>query len=262
MAIAPPETSADTILRRAARLRKLTENPNLKSRSEIAQSPVAPRKVVTDALIRPFQIAAFDPAVLFVHVYTSLVYLTCYSFFEAFPLVYIDIYGFNEGQLGLTFLAIVVGAVLGYAGYFAHLLLVINPSIMKNGLAPQEERLVPAIYASFLFPMGLFVFGWSARRKVHWIISIIGLGLDAAGFNVSAPNLSQRKYKYPTLTNHTLQQTSIKTNKLTIRPPSTQPASSLAASSCTRSWRLPRFSTRETCTWALASQVAARYSVV
>jgi MFS transporter, DHA1 family, multidrug resistance protein len=33
--------------------------------------------------------------VLFVHVYTSLVYLTCYSFFEAFPLVYIDIYGFN-----------------------------------------------------------------------------------------------------------------------------------------------------------------------
>jgi hypothetical protein len=158
----------------------------------------------------------------FVHVYTSLVYLTCYSFFEAFPLVYIDIYGFNEGQLGLTFLAIVVGAVLGYAGYFAHLLLVINPSIMKNGLAPQEERLVPAIYASFLFPMGLFVFGWSARRKVHWIISIIGLGLDAAGFNVSAyPNVSISVL--PLLTTHFNKHLSRQTSQQYGHPVRSQP---------------------------------------
>jgi DHA1 family multidrug resistance protein-like MFS transporter len=192
----PPPCSAPTQIHR---------NPNLKSRSEIAQSRIAPRIVVTDALIRPLQIAAPDPAVLFVRVYTSLIYPTYYSFFEVFPLVYIDIYGFNESQLGLTFLAIIVGAVLGYAGYIVHLPLVINPSIVKNGLGLQEERLVPAIYVSFLFPIGLFVFGWSARRELHWIVSVIGLGLNAAGFNVSAPNQSQRKYKCPTLINHSLQ---------------------------------------------------------
>jgi hypothetical protein len=80
-----------------------------------------------------------------------------------------------------------------------------QPFHHEEQAGPTGERLVPAIYASFLFPMGLFVFGWSARREVHWIVFVIGLGLDAAGFNVSAPNLSQRQYKYPTLPNHSLQ---------------------------------------------------------
>ena len=59
-----PETSSTNILlRRAARLRKLTGNPNLKSQAEIDQAQLKVSKVVHEALYRPMQIMFFDPAV-------------------------------------------------------------------------------------------------------------------------------------------------------------------------------------------------------
>lgn len=80
-----PETSSSNILlRRAARLRKLTGNPILKSQAEINQSELKISKILYESLYRPMQIMILDPAILFTGVYTSLVYGIYYSFFEAF----------------------------------------------------------------------------------------------------------------------------------------------------------------------------------
>lgn len=60
-----PETSAQTLLlRRARRLRKLTGNKNLRSQSEIDQAGLNMRAKLGDALLKPFQIALLDPAIL------------------------------------------------------------------------------------------------------------------------------------------------------------------------------------------------------
>lgn len=75
-----PETSADNILyRRAQRLRKLTGNNNIKSKSEIAQGEMSPKAIAWEALIKPTEIMVKDPAVLFTNVYTSLTYGIYYS---------------------------------------------------------------------------------------------------------------------------------------------------------------------------------------
>jgi DHA1 family multidrug resistance protein-like MFS transporter len=67
-----PETSADYILRaRAARLRKLTGNPNIKSQSEINQAQMKPSEVVSEALIKPVEIMLKDPAIAFTNLYVS-----------------------------------------------------------------------------------------------------------------------------------------------------------------------------------------------
>jgi MFS transporter, DHA1 family, multidrug resistance protein len=59
-----PETSSSNILvRRAARLRKLTGNPNLKSRAEIDQSKVGVSQIARESIYRPLQIMILDPAV-------------------------------------------------------------------------------------------------------------------------------------------------------------------------------------------------------
>lgn len=77
-----PETSGGTILlRRAQRLRKLTGDPNLKSQSEIDQGSKSFRQVALEQLLKPFEISIKDPAVLFMHVYTSCIYGIYYSFF-------------------------------------------------------------------------------------------------------------------------------------------------------------------------------------
>lgn len=60
-----PETSTPNILlRRAKRLRKLTGRTHLKSQSEIDQSHMSGKEVAYDALIKPWQINALDPAIV------------------------------------------------------------------------------------------------------------------------------------------------------------------------------------------------------
>ena len=105
-----PETSTDAILlRRAPRLRRVTGRQELKSQSEIDLANLTARQIATDALIKPWQINALDPAVLFTTVYTDGIF---YSFFESFPLVYPAMYGFNLGQTGLPFLVVLVALAI------------------------------------------------------------------------------------------------------------------------------------------------------
>ena len=70
-----PETHAPNILyRRAHRLRKVTDNQNLKSQSEIDQGKMSLASTVNNQLIKPFEITFKDPSVFFVNMYTSLLY--------------------------------------------------------------------------------------------------------------------------------------------------------------------------------------------
>lgn len=62
---------------------------------------MTPKQVAWDALVKPMQIMFQDPAVFFTNIYSAFIYGVYYSFFEAFPLVYIEIYGFNVGEMGI-----------------------------------------------------------------------------------------------------------------------------------------------------------------
>ncbi|KAH8424832.1 uncharacterized protein LDX57_002575 [Aspergillus melleus] len=117
-----PETSAATILlRRARRLRKRLGDRRYISQSEISEAKLSSRQTVANALIRPLQITVLDPAVLFTNVYSSYSYGVYYSFFEAFPLVYTDIYGFDLGLTGAAFLSIVGASLLGTLLYLIYI---------------------------------------------------------------------------------------------------------------------------------------------
>lgn len=177
-----PETSTPTILyRRAQRLRKLTGNKSLKSESEISQSQFSPSQMTYDALVIPWKINALDPAILFTSVYTGLVYSIFYSFFEVFPLVYVDIYGMNLGQMGLVFLAVTIGVAIAGIFLFSFLHFYVNPRMRIKGYEGPEQRLLPAVAGSFIIPIGLFLFGWTSRTSIHWIVPAIGAGLVSAG---------------------------------------------------------------------------------
>lgn len=177
-----PETSADNILlRRARRLRKLTGNANLQSQSEINQRHISTYSIVKTVLIRPTEIMLKDPSIFFIHVYTAYFYAIFYTFFEVFPLVFPVIYGFNEGETGLAFVSCLIGSTTALFSYFAYLHFYMIPDNIKNGLRAQEHRLVPAIFGSILLPVGMFIFAWTARESVHWIVCLIGVALFVCG---------------------------------------------------------------------------------
>lgn len=176
-----PETSTPNILlRRANRLRKLTGENRLKSQSEIDQKGMKASFILTDALIKPFEITIKDPAIAFVNVYTALVYGIYYSFFEVFPLVYPVMYHMSLGIVGVVFLCVLVACGLGVAVYCSYLYFYLVPDIMKNGLRAQEHRLVPALFGSFGPPIGLFLFAWTANPSIHWIAPTIGITIYGA----------------------------------------------------------------------------------
>jgi len=108
-----PETSTPNILlRRAQRLRKLTGDQRIKSQSEIDQKNMSAQSIVVDAIVKPMEITIKDPAILFVNLYTAIIYGIYYSFFEVFPLVYPVYYGFSLGMIGVVFTCVMVACLV------------------------------------------------------------------------------------------------------------------------------------------------------
>ncbi|KAH7327945.1 major facilitator superfamily domain-containing protein [Stachybotrys elegans] len=176
-----PETSGPSILlHRARRLRRVTGSDRFMSQSEIDQRNMKPSTVIFDALIKPMEITIKDPAVLFVQVYTAIIYGIYYSFFEVFPLVYPVYYNMNYGEVGLVFLCILVSCIFGVAVYVAYLYYVFDRRAARFGFPAPEARLKPALIACVGPTIGLFMFAWTARRSIHWIAPTIGITIYGA----------------------------------------------------------------------------------
>ncbi|KAI6829209.1 MFS general substrate transporter [Hortaea werneckii] len=177
-----PETSTPNILlRRAQRLRKLTGNSQLRSQSEIDQANMHAKDVAFEALVRPIQLMLMDPAIGYTALYAALCYGIYYSFFEVFPMVYMDLYGFTVGQMGLMFLSITVGTVLSIALYYCYLYWLVRPAMLSGKPGVPEHALIPALFSSFLLPAGLFLFAWTGNGHTHWIVSVIGITIFTIG---------------------------------------------------------------------------------
>jgi MFS transporter, DHA1 family, multidrug resistance protein len=73
--VALPETNAEYILgKRAQRLRLKTGDESIKTRSEIHAGGKDWLKLTAYHLTMPFKITLLDPSVLFINLYTALVY--------------------------------------------------------------------------------------------------------------------------------------------------------------------------------------------
>jgi DHA1 family multidrug resistance protein-like MFS transporter len=170
-----PETSHPKILYlRAQRLRKQTGNPNYKSQTELVKLDTTAHFL--HHMNKPLEIAILDPAVTFVCIYGALLYATYYSFFEALLLVYVGIYKFALVDFGTIFLCVVIGCIGFAIPYALYVYLVVGPQARRTDLV-QEARLKPALPAAFLLPASLFLFAWTAREDIHWIVPTIGVAI-------------------------------------------------------------------------------------
>ncbi|KAG7444987.1 MFS general substrate transporter [Guyanagaster necrorhizus] len=184
-----PETYEPTILlRRAQRLRKLTGNQQLRSQSEKASEGESFVEIMKEALTRPF-ILAQEPVLMFANVYIGFVYAIFYLWFEAFPLVFTDIYHFNLGTSGLPFLGFVVSGGITYFVYVLYQMYHIAPRYARASaegkeVAP-EIRLEIGLMASIFIPTSVLIFGFTSKESIHWIVPIIGAAIYLPGIYLS-----------------------------------------------------------------------------
>ncbi|KAJ7646873.1 major facilitator superfamily domain-containing protein [Roridomyces roridus] len=182
-----PETYGATILlRRAERLRKLTGNPELKTAVERDEDHQSANEILYEALVRPIVLTK-EPALAFANVYLGFVYAIFYLWFEAFPLVFNDIYHFNQGVSGLPYLGFIVTGLATYTVYFLYQKYHVTPRIARaeaanpDGKAPPEIRLEIGLMASIFIPTSLLIFGFASKTSVHWIAPVIGAALYLPG---------------------------------------------------------------------------------
>ncbi|KAF9695857.1 hypothetical protein EKO04_006252 [Ascochyta lentis] len=190
-----PETSSPNILhRRTKRLRKLTGNDKLTCEPDMMSAEMKPKDVVQMSLLKPITLNFQEPIVFLLNLYIALIYGLLYIWFESFPLVFTELYGFNLGLEGLAFLGILVGTLIAAGILFTWLYVYQEKQFDENGNIAPEKRLIPAMVGCWGVPICLFWFGWSSRADIHWIVPIIGtsfFGMAAFTlFNAVLPYLS------------------------------------------------------------------------
>ncbi|KAI0062505.1 MFS general substrate transporter [Artomyces pyxidatus] len=177
-----PETSHTNILyRRAQRLRRLTQNPEIKSQTEVAENNFTVKDIVMMMLVRAIALNFQEPIVLALNLYIALIYALLYCWFESLPIVFIEIYGFRPQLVGLTFLGVLMGGVISIPFFFYYMRHFLERKTSANGSLRPEERMLGASIGALFIPICLFWFGWSSRPSIHWIMPIIGSSFFSFG---------------------------------------------------------------------------------
>ncbi|KAL8897001.1 MAG: hypothetical protein Q9207_007436, partial [Kuettlingeria erythrocarpa] len=167
--------------RKAKKLRKESNNPDFRGRYTSQLPAFAVFKL---AIVRPLKLLFLSPIVLALSTFMAIVYGYLYLLFTTLTDVFESRYGFSSGAVGLTYLGIGIGMLMGLF-IFGIASDRIVKSKSKNGQMKPEYRLPPMIPGAFTIPVGLFLYGWAADKHVHWIVPIIGTGFVGIGLLAS-----------------------------------------------------------------------------
>ncbi|KAJ5125704.1 Major facilitator superfamily domain general substrate transporter [Penicillium atrosanguineum] len=161
-----PETYAPVILkRRAAKLRKETGNTNIITEQE--QHKLTLRDIARTSLIRPITMIMTEPVLDLMCMYIVLIYSMLYAFFFAYPVIFGKLYNYNDGQIGLMFIPILIGASFS---------LMVTPAIEKNfrsicrkRASTPEDRLIAALIGAPFIPIAFFLLGATSFKHIIWV---------------------------------------------------------------------------------------------
>ena len=125
-----------------------------------------------------------SPIVSMMCVYTAVIYGLLYILFTTFTFVFEGVYAFSPSKAGLSFLRSGVGIIVGvlFVGIFSDRTLW---KVIASGKATRpEDRLVLFISVPSVLsiPAGLFIYGWSTDKHVHWIV--LEIGTAVVGFGI------------------------------------------------------------------------------
>jgi hypothetical protein len=165
-----PETYAPVLLRHRAAKLSTTNGRIYRSQAEIDQKEVSVKESFKVALSRPWVLLFREPIVFLLSLYMAILYGTLFMLFAAYPIVFQQARGWNQGVGALPFLAIVVGMLLAVAyTIIDNNIRYIKTETRHGGSTPPESRLPPCIVASITIPIGLFWFAWTNSPSIHFM---------------------------------------------------------------------------------------------
>lgn len=181
------ETYEPIIVRdKARRLRKETGNTKLRCKYDTVENSQTVRRVLLGSCDRPLRMLVGTPTVALLAMYVSVVYGFLYILLTTITVVFESIYGFTQGEAGLAYLGLSLGMVVGV------LLCALSSdwwlkrqAALHGGQMKPEYRLPPMVLGGVLIPVGLFVYGWTSRPELFYIIPMLGTAALGFGFFVT-----------------------------------------------------------------------------
>ncbi|KAH3008379.1 hypothetical protein KXW60_002138 [Aspergillus fumigatus] len=167
-----PETYAPVLLRRRAEKLSELSGKVYRSKLDIERGKLSLQQTLTTALSRPWRLLFREPIVFLFCIYMAIIYGILYLCFAAFPIVFQEARGWNEGIGGLAFLGILVGMVIAVIYTFPENMHYAKLCRQTTGRLPPEVRLAPSIVGAIALPIGLFWFAWTNSPSIHWMASI------------------------------------------------------------------------------------------
>lgn len=198
------ETYAPVILsRRAAELRKDTGNTRYYTAHEHATANKSLVSILSQALSRPLRLLAFHPIIQITSVLSAFDYGILYIVLASFAELWTKQYGLSVELSGLHYLAVALGEIAGSQlgapvmdRYYRRM----KARQADNDLAP-EHRIPLTFPGAIIGPLGLFLYGWVAQYRVHWIAVDIGVFVTCFGMQIQG--MAKQAYVMDAYMDHT-----------------------------------------------------------
>ena len=183
-----PETCAVVLLgRKAAKLRKETGLPYY---AKGLEEPLGKR--ISRSLLRPSRLLLTHPFIQVMAVLMAYSFGLLYLSLSTFATLWITRYHQSELVSGLHYFSLATGYLIASQlggrlmdwvwAYFKR---------QSGGTKTAPEYRVPMmIPGTILVPVGLFVYGWTAQNRLHWIVPDIGMVIFGCGFISSQQAMS------------------------------------------------------------------------
>ncbi|KAI5808544.1 major facilitator superfamily domain-containing protein [Peziza echinospora] len=135
------------------------------------------------SLTRPFHLLFTEPVVFWFSMWTAFAWGVLYLFLESIPIMFEAIYHFDKVQIGMIFLSLVVGCLLANISNYLleQLANIYLPLPAPPTPADPERRLYSSCIVSILLPIGMFLYGWTAYPRFHYLIPTLGITCATMG---------------------------------------------------------------------------------
>lgn len=182
------ETHEPLILRkRAEKIRKETGDSRYYTADERIHADKSAARILGRALIRPVRLLAFHPIIQIASLISAFYYGILYIVLSTFSDLWVQQYNESIEISGLHYIAVALGEIAG-SQICAKLMdsLYHRLKARANGEHSPELR-TPSIFpGALLGPLGLFLYGWAAAYRWHWIVVDIGAFITMLGMQITS----------------------------------------------------------------------------
>ncbi|KAJ6022560.1 uncharacterized protein N7446_012910 [Penicillium canescens] len=168
---------------KAAKLRKESGFNGYFTRQELNLDS---RFTTMEIITRPITMLITEPIIQSTAIYISLAYSLVFFYFQAYPIIFQGVYGFDVEKTSLTYIPIGIGAAS--SGIVTLYYDTIYEKAKKQGKewtsSPELHRLPMSFIAGPCIVVSMFWLAWTAKPNIHWAVPVMSGLVFGFGYQI------------------------------------------------------------------------------